>query len=414
MKRQFLLLAFLVASMGIAMAQKFMGGDISLLPKYEEKGATYFDKDGNKISDVLLYMKAQGMNSMRLRLFVDPSKAPEDHKKQGVCQDLDFVKKLGKRIKDNGLSLLLDLHYSDTWTDPGQHSVPAAWAGKGVTEMGVAVYDYTKSVLQEMKAYGAEPDFIQVGNEVTFGMLWETGHVYPSSADRWDNFTLYLKKGAEACREVCPKAGIVVHVELSGQGGNVEPFLQRLSGYSVDYDIIGLSYYPYFHGALSTLGGLLTRLESTYPTKKIQLVEAGYPHAYYPSDATFNYKATYPDTEEGQRKFTADLVALLNQHKQVNGFYWWWPEANEKGIDWQSAVTGSWYNCGLWDNATGKAMAALYELKAFVGDLSHDGIQETRMSTGEKAQSLYDLQGRSVTASSKGVLIKDGKKFIQH
>ena len=105
-------------------AQKYVGGDISLLPTYEEHGANYMDKYGKKISDMLGFLKEQGLNTMRVRLFVDPSLATDEAKGQGVRQDLEYVKKLGKRIKDAGLQFMLDFHYSDTWADPGQQELP--------------------------------------------------------------------------------------------------------------------------------------------------------------------------------------------------------------------------------------------------------------------------------------------------
>ena len=122
-------LLFLAAWIPLAMsAQKYVGGDISLLPTYEEHGAKYMDKDGKTITDVLAFLKEQGMNAMRVRLFVDPSKAPEEAKGQGVRQDLEYVKKLGKRIKEAGLKFLLDFHYSDTWADPSHQNAPSSWA----------------------------------------------------------------------------------------------------------------------------------------------------------------------------------------------------------------------------------------------------------------------------------------------
>ena len=105
-------------------AQKYVGGDISMLPEYEKYGAKYFDKSGNNISGRLLqFFTEQGWNAARVRLFVDPSKASETHQREGVRQDLEFVKALGKRIKDAGMTFMLDFHYSDTWTDPGKHSI---------------------------------------------------------------------------------------------------------------------------------------------------------------------------------------------------------------------------------------------------------------------------------------------------
>ena len=117
----------LLCSTNTLRAQKYVGGDISLLTKYEENGANYMDADGKSITNVLAFLKDQDMNAMRVRLFVEPSNATKAEKGQGVCQDLDFVKNLGKNIKDAGLKFMLDFHYSDTWADPGKQGTPASW-----------------------------------------------------------------------------------------------------------------------------------------------------------------------------------------------------------------------------------------------------------------------------------------------
>ncbi len=376
MKKKCFLLSLLCLVMAIPVsAQKYLGGDISMLPKYEEKSATYFDRNGNSISDVLVYMKEQQMNAMRVRLFVDPSKASETHQKEGVCQDLAYVKTLGKRIKDAGMSFLLDFHYSDTWTDPGKHSTPDAWKSMDATALASQVYTYTKESLQALKDAGATPDFIQVGNELNLGMLWNSGKTGPwGTGTEMTNLISYVKEACKACREVCPEAKIVFHVAMNYKGDGNSQNNQYAKGWpavlatnNVDYDIIGLSYYPTDHGPLTELASLLTYLETNFSNKKIQLVETGYNHIYYPDNPIYDYQKTYPATEEGQRKFTVDLIALLNEHANVNGLYWWWPEANEKGIPWENRVTTDWYNKGFWDNSTGKATAALYEMNRFVG-----------------------------------------------
>ena len=165
----------LIALMGIcslaASAQKYVGGDISLLPEYEQAGAKYYDKDGKNIAAPLTFFKEQGMNAMRLRLFVDPSKNTGVDRDANVCQDLEYVKKLGKHIKDAGFKLMLDFHYSDTWADPAKQWTPADWAKLSDAELQQKLYDYTKEVLKEMKKAGAEPDMIQTGNEISYGML---------------------------------------------------------------------------------------------------------------------------------------------------------------------------------------------------------------------------------------------------
>lgn len=380
MIRYFFVIVCLLLVSGFAgnAATKYVGGDISLLTKYEEHGAIYYNENGARITNVLDYLKSTGMNAMRVRLFVDPSKAGAEDQGEGVCQDLPYVLALGQRIKAAGFSLLLDIHYSDTWTDPGQHSTPASWTV--TSALADSVYSYTKHVLSAMIAAGAKPDFVQVGNEVTYGMMWPTGHCYPSGANygsgTFSTFANYLKQGIKACREVCPDSKIVVHTEMS-RASNVTAFYETLKGYTTDYDVIGLSYYPYWHGDLSILDNLLTTLEASYPSKKIQIVETGYPHAYYPTGASYDLQSTWPATEAGQKAFAQQLVSVLNGHDNVNGLYWWFPEANEYGINYTNSVTTDWYNCGWWDNANGQVMDALFEMSAFLDAGGDDPVEPT-------------------------------------
>lgn len=393
-----LISALLAIAAGNAMS-KYVGGDISLLTKYEEHGAIYYNENGARITNMLNYLKSTGLNAMRVRLFVDPSKAGAEDQGEGVCQDLPYVLALSQRIKAAGFNLLLDIHYSDTWTDPGQHSTPSSWTV--TSALGDSVYSYTKRVLTAMIAANARPDFIQVGNEVTYGMLWPTGHCYPSGANHgsgtFDNFVNYLKQGIKACREVCPAAQIVVHTEMS-RASNVTSFYAALNNYNPDFDIIGLSYYPYWHGALNVLDDLLTNLETTYPNKLIQIVETGYPHAYYPSGASYDLQSTWPATEAGQKAFAAALVSVLNAHSRVNGLYWWFPEANEYGINYTNSVTTDWYNCGWWDNQNGQVMDALFEMPAFLDGSGDDPIEPDDSVSmyivgGEGAWSLTEPMG---------------------
>ena len=148
-------------------AQKYVGGDLSVLLKYEEQSATYLDKDGKAIADVLTFVKEQGWNTIRVRLFDDPSKDTD----KNVCQDIEYVKRLGKRIKDAGLYFLLDIHYSDTWADPEHQVFPYSWSIWSWYP-DESVYKYTKEWLGSLVSAGATPDFIQTGNEISFGMLW--------------------------------------------------------------------------------------------------------------------------------------------------------------------------------------------------------------------------------------------------
>jgi arabinogalactan endo-1,4-beta-galactosidase len=417
-KKTFILIAFVTSSLLLS-AQKYVGGDISLLPTYEEHGAKYLDKDGKAITGGMLnYMKAQGWNAMRVRLFVDPAKASETHKGEGVRQDLAYVKALGKQIKDAGLQFMLDFHYSDTWTDPGKHSTPSSWTSTDPDVLAQTLYQYTKDCLDELNKAGATPDFVQPGNEITYGMLWPTGHCYPDGGNygsgTFANFAKYLTAGIKAIREMCPKAKVVVQTELS-KAQNVTNFYKTLKQFSNDYDVIGLSYYPYYHGTLNTLNSLLNTLETTYPDKKIQIVETGYYHAWYPDNATFPISTfpKWPATDDGQLQFTKDLIATLNQHASVDGLYWWFPEANEYGLDWNTQrVTDNWYNASLFDNQTGKAMQALYELKSFAPNSA--GISSVNVQKQADGY-WYTLDGRRLSGepTAKGLYIHGNKKVIK-
>ena len=420
--RKAILVTILCVLTTMVSAQKYVGGDISMLKKFQDEGAVYKDKDGNAV-EPLTFMKEQGWNAMRVRLFVDPSKASADHKKEGVIQDLAYVKALGKSIKDAGLQFMLDFHYSDTWTDPGKHATPSAWSSLTVEKMKTKIAEYTKECLQELKQAGAEPDFIQTGNEITTGMLWPTGAIYAGggapSGGSWDNFAGYLASAIKACNEECPQAKIVIHTEMHAPA-SVPKFYNMLKSYpDVKYDIIGLSYYPDYHDALAVLSSTLTTLEESFPDKKIMIVETGYGFEWKLSGSKYDFTSIWPVSENGQKQFTTDLIASLQEHPNVNGIFWWYPEYTLNNIvfkngseDWSKNFTSGYWNAALFHYKTGKVMAALYELKNFVGSTGIDHVQRSTLSA--QGESWYTLEGRRLNGKpqAKGIYINNGKKKI--
>ncbi|MCR4604323.1 MAG: arabinogalactan endo-1,4-beta-galactosidase [Prevotella sp.] len=350
-------------------AMHFVGGDISMLTQYEKQQAQYKDRNGNPISDVLAFLKQQGWNTMRVRLFVDPTKVQD----KAVVQDLDYVTALARRIKEAGLLLMLDFHYSDTWADPGAQWTPDSWKDLGDEQLAVRIYDYTCECLSHLNAAGASPDFIQTGNEISYGMLWgtkaavgnnNTNRCYTNSASaNWNRFFTLLRQAAKACRQTCPQAQIIIHSERTPKPTVLLDFYDRIKQAGLDYDIIGLSYYPYFHGNLSQLETALTQLEKKNYGKYIQVVETGYPSKWEVQGTTYDYTSQYPYSHAGQKQFAADLITLLKKHPQVCGLSWWYAEANAKGCT--GNLNTGWYNAGLFDNETGKALDALYELQSF-------------------------------------------------
>ena len=364
-----------------------VGGDISMLTKYEAHqrmalrygitNAHYYDVNGQVIDDVITWAKQQGWNAARVRLFVNPANASATDKGQGVIQNLDTVKVLGRRIKEAGMQFMLDFHYSDSWADPVKQFTPAEWAGLDDAALEVKIYEYTRDCLRALKAAGAAPDYIQTGNEISYGMLW--GPVGTPSANllkcysgdetNWERFTNLLKAAGRACREECPDAKIILHTERVAKPNIMLNFYNQMRNKQVDYDIIGLSYYPYYHGDLSNLANALNRLTNSYQDKDIMIVETGYSY-HYAISGDYDLSGTWPLTAEGQRKFAADLIARLKPYARVKGLFWWFPEANEYGLGgnyWNTLhVNDQWYNAGLWDHQTGRATPALYELKSFL------------------------------------------------
>ena len=416
MKQLFLLTALLAALL-TAHAQRFVGGDISLLPSYEENGTKYLDKDGRTISDVIAFSADNGLNAMRVRLFVDPANASSVDKGQGVRQDLDYVKALGKRIKDAGMAFLLDFHYSDSWADPSKQWTPKAWLGLSDGELAQKVYDYTKDCLQQLVAAGAAPDLIQTGNEISYGMLWgaqgtKANRCYNGNAANWPRFTTLLKQAGKACREVCPDAKIILHTERIANTGALTNFYQQMLSANVDYDIIGSSYYSYYHGNLNTLNASLTQLENQFPDKQIMIVEAGYFYNWQPTISApgVDLSSTYPISEAGQQAFAKALIQTLQKHSHVTGLFWWWMEANEYGHTGSAQVTKDWYNASLWNDQTGKVTPAFYELSAFLGDEAHVATPSVHESSSAQ---WFTPDGKRVSAPNRlGLYIQNHRKFI--
>jgi arabinogalactan endo-1,4-beta-galactosidase len=363
-----------------------VGGDISMLTKYEAHqqmalryGVTtayYRDINNQRINDVITWTKQQGWNAARVRLFVNPANASAADVGQGVIQNLDTVKVLGRRIKQAGMKFMLDFHYSDSWADPVKQFTPAEWATLDDEALVQKVYEYTRDCLRALKAAGATPDYIQTGNEISYGMLWgpvgtptsQLKKCYSGDEANWERFANLLKAAGRACREECPRAKIILHTERVAKPSIMLNFYNQMKSKQVDYDIIGLSYYPYFHGDLSVLTNALNNVANNYQDKDIMIVETGYSYHYKVGDMDFSSK--WPLTYEGQRQFTEDLISRIKPYKRLKGLFWWFPEANEYGLGgslWSTLhVNDAWYNAGLWDHETGKVTPALYELKNFV------------------------------------------------
>ena len=206
------------------------GADISSVSEFTAKGIKFYNKEGVE-TECTAIMKELGMNTIRLRVWVDP--------KDGLCNKDDVLEK-AKRVRDNGMRLMIDFHYSDTWADPGQQAVPKAWKDYDINSLRQALRDHTLDVLGELKNNDIDVEWVQVGNETTNGMMWPLG----KASDHMENYALLTNDGYEAVKEIYPKAQVIVHIDKANEIDRFTSIFTRLKLFEAKWDIIGMSFYP--------------------------------------------------------------------------------------------------------------------------------------------------------------------------
>jgi len=235
---------------------KILGADISFLPELESKGEKF--SDSGKPGDAIEILKAHGFNYIRLRIFNEPANPKGYSPGKGFC-DLEHTKAMAKRIKAAGMKFLLDFHYSDYWADPQQQNEPAAWVGQDFPTLKKSLYDYTVKVMTELKAQGTTPDMVQVGNEINHGMVWPGGAI-----NNLDSLAQLIYSGVKGVKAVSPSTIIMLHVALGGQNAEARFFLDNMTERKVPFDVIGLSYYPKWHGTPEDLKNNMADLAKRY------------------------------------------------------------------------------------------------------------------------------------------------------
>lgn len=257
--------------------EKIIGADISFLPQLEDEGIK-FSVDGRQ-GDAIRILKMHGFNYIRLRIFVDPS-ADSGYSRKGYC-NLEQTMKMAKRIKSAEMKFLLDFHYSDFWADPGKQFKPSAWKNLNVKDLTQQVYKYTKDVMISLKQQQTTPDMVQIGNEINHGMLWPDG-----SFEHPDQLAGFIRAGIAAVKEVSPSTLIMLHIALGGQNEESRAWLDSMLVRNVQFDVIGESYYPQWHGTLDDLKKNLTDLSLHY---KQDVIVAEYTeHKIEVNDIAFN------------------------------------------------------------------------------------------------------------------------------
>jgi len=291
------------------------GGDISLLSWMETHGQVY--RAGGQPEDLLTTFSNHGCTLMRLRLWVNPNGSDI------FVNDLAYTVALAQRIRAAGFDWLLDIHYSDTWADPGAQAIPAAWAGLSLSALAAQVRAYTAQVIATLRDAGAMPAIVQIGNETTDGMLWPTGQI---SKTGWGPYATLVKAGIAGVGDgigtaAAPK--IMLHIDRGGDWGATQWFFDNVAAQGIAYDLIGLSFYPQYHGPLSGAKTVLTNTATRYD-KGVMVVETGYPF----EGSWSGPWVTYPVTPAGQRQFLIDLVAHVRTlpNGRGRGVLFWAPE----------------------------------------------------------------------------------------
>jgi arabinogalactan endo-1,4-beta-galactosidase len=288
-----------------------IGADLSFLKQAEDRGMIF--KDGGSPKPGLEIFKDHGYNWIRLRLFHTPADLPNN---------LDYTIALAKAAKKLGMHFLLDYHYSDTWADPGKQFIPKAWESMSHGQLVDAVFQYTRQTIAAFREAGVMPDMVQIGNEVIGGMLWPDGRL----PQNWDNFAGLIKAGiagVEAGKGNQPRPRIMIHIDRGGDKVKTKGFFDKINSYKIGYDVIGQSYYPWWHGSLNDLRENMIFMADEYG-KDIIVVEAAY--NWMPGEYTKRH-GPFPESPQGQKEFLEEVnrIVQATPNNLGKGVFWWEP-----------------------------------------------------------------------------------------
>jgi len=330
-----------------------LGADVSSLAKSESLGGKYYDEESKHQCgkrSALDILSEHGLTDVRLRVWVNP--ADRHH-------DIPELAKMARRADEAGLGVLVDLQYSDTWADPSHQTKPAAWAGYSVDQLEKAVFSHTLAACTSMRKVGVIPDIVQLGNELNAGMLWPDGHTY--APPNWDNLSRFLTAGYNAVKLCSPTTKVMLHLANGGDNGLYRWWFDNITARHVPFDVIGASYYPYWHGSLAGLQYNLNDVAARYG-KSVMVVETGYPFTLGFDDSFPNLIGLesqlvpgYPATPTGQASSVRDVLSIVRAVPDGRGlgvFYWdaTWTAVAGNGWDPADPTSGNnWENQALFD-----------------------------------------------------------------
>jgi arabinogalactan endo-1,4-beta-galactosidase len=332
-----------------------IGHDLSFAVQETAIGNAFSDRGRTALPEQIL--ADHGANFVRLRLWLDPP---------GGYSNLASVLQMAQRAHAAGMRVLLDFHYSDFWADPATQNTPAAWQGQDLATLAQTVRAYTRDVLTALHDQGTPADMIQIGNEIRNGMLWPLGWADAWSGAGWDNLGTLLRAGAAGAADAPgPMPRIVIHFDQGGDNAFSRVFFDRVVAQGVPFDVVGLSYYPFWHGTLTQLRTNLDDLATRYG-KDVMIVETQYGWTLQNGDSLGDFLwqdsqlvPGYPATPGGQLGFVSDLVSALAAVPGGHGagvFYWqpeWLP-----GVGWTPGAGTPNDNLTMFD-FTGHALPAV-------------------------------------------------------
>lgn len=333
------------------------GADISMLPELERLGGKFY-LDGQE-KDCLAIMKEKGINWIRVRIWNDPYVYGPEGNGGGVSDEKKALE-LAKRAKDLGMKVLVDFHYSDWWADPGKQFTPKAWEKHSADQLAKDVYQYTDKVMKDFAAQGTLPDMVQIGNELNNGMMWPV--CKNDTPEGTKALAKAIEQGLKAVKDNDPNHEVIRMVHLANGNNNAlyRSFFDALitqNGVN-DFDVIGFSYYPFWHGTMEELSTNMNDMVDRYG-KDVIVVETAYAFTNEQGDAQKNCAgpteeriAGYKSTVQGQATGLHDVMEVVNNVKDGRGkgiFYWepdWTPVP---GAGWKAGEGNEWENLAMFD-----------------------------------------------------------------
>ncbi|MYN28767.1 glycoside hydrolase family 53 protein [Duganella levis] len=328
-----ILIALLMAATFAAHAEPFVkGADVGWLPQMEATGYKFYNRQG-KQEDLLQILKEDGVNTIRLRTWVNPSSD-----RASGHNSKDETVAMAVRAQKMGMRVMINFHYSDSWADPQQQRKPAAWIGHDFPQLLQDVYGYTHEVMSALKQAGVTPEWVQVGNETPTGMIYPEGHT-----DNWPQLAQLINQGYDAIKAVSPTSKVVLHLDRGNDSQRFRTWFDNAKANGAKYDVIGMSYYPYwldgrpdYTASINDLAANMNDMAARYG-KEVMVVEVG--------GEDTQPQNTYDMLVAVQRK-----VKAVPDHKGLGVIYW----------EPQGARSWSHYELSAWgaDGRPTKAMEA--------------------------------------------------------